>query len=461
MPDPNTPAQVRAGRYLYLVAGIAALGGLIFGYDTAVIAGAILYIKDEFALSANLREFVIASSLLGGMLGAAAGGKLADRWGRRAIFLVLAGLGLVGPLTAALAPTLTWLILGRVISGAAFGLATIAAPLYIAEVAPHESRGRLISGYTLAVMIGVLVSYLVDYALGFHHEWRLMLAMGAIPAVMLGIGTLFLPESPRWLVLKGRHDHARQELSRLRQSREVVVEWQALIDGLHQAQGSWRDLTGIFRIVLIIGIVLVIMRQATGISIAIFYAPTIFASAGFQSTQIDILATVAVGVMLVLATLVAIYLVDHWGRRVLLLTGLLGMMASMALLGLAFTDALAAWRGWLAVSGLMIFVVAWIIGPGTVTFILIAEIFPTFVRGLALSLVIATLWGAYLVDTLTFLNMLNLLGERGIFWFNSLISLLACWFVYRWVPETKGCSLEMIEAHWRQGKHPLDMKKCS
>jgi SP family galactose:H+ symporter-like MFS transporter len=444
-PTPAPADAVRKGFLLYLASVIAALGGLIFGYDLAVIGGAILFIRDQFVLTVFLEETVIASALLGAMLGAAGGGKIADRWGRRPTLLVIAGLGVLGPITTALAPTIPWLVLGRILTGVCFGMASFVTPLYIAELAPAQTRGRLVTIYVLAVMIGILAAYLIDFAFSIMHRWRMMLAMGAVPGVLLGIGSLILPESPRWLMLQGQSDKACEALRRVRGGADINEEINCILKGLGQGLGGWADLLNPYlRIVLVIGIGLATFRMVTGINIVIFYAPTIFEISGVKSQAVDILATVGIAAVQVLATLLAMYLVDRWGRRTLLLVGLAGMVVSLVGLGLAFSPLFSSLRGTIAEVSLMIFAAAWVAGPGTIFFLLISEIYPSHVRALAMSLATAVLWGAYCLDTLTFLSVLDLLGQTGTFCFTAFLGIIAWWFVYALVPETKGVPLEEI-----------------
>jgi MFS transporter, SP family, galactose:H+ symporter len=457
----STPESTVTKSYLlYLTAAIAASGGLIFGYDLAVIGGAILFIRDEMTLSVVLTETVVASALLGAMFGAVGGGKIADRWGRRPTLLVIAGLGIVGPLTTALAPNIPWLIVGRIITGVCFGMASFVTPLYIAELAPAKSRGRLVTVYFLAVMVGILIAYLIDYAFASMQEWRLMLGLGAVPGVILAVGSLVLPESPRWLMLQGCQDKACEALRRVRGGADITAEVQCIIQGLSQRLGKWSDLfMPYLRIVLVIGVGLAAFRMITGIGVVIFYAPTIFEISGVASQGVDILATVGIAAVQVLATLLVMYLVDRWGRRTLLLVGLVGMVVSLICLGLVFWHVLPAMGGIIAEVSLMVFAASWVLGLGTIFFLLISEIYPSHVRALAMSLATAVLWGAYCIDTLTFLSLLDALGPAGAFWINAVLGTIAAAFVYFLVPETKGLPLEEIEAHWRNHRPPRELGK--
>jgi sugar porter (SP) family MFS transporter len=427
-------------RFVYVAAGIAALGGFLFGYDLVVISGAILFIKQQFALSPTTEEVVVSAVVFGAMIGAAMGGTLADRFGRRVVLILTAATFAVGALGTALATTVTWLIVGRVVVGLGVGMVSIATPLYISEISPDNARGRLVSLFMLVGGSGSLIAFLVDYAFSTFHEWRWMFGLGAIPAVMLGIGMMFLPESPRWLASHGLVDKARSVLRRLRGTANVEDELQGIQTGLGHQRGGWAELVSpTVRPALIVGIGLGICQRVTGVNLAFFYAPTIFEFAGFESTSVDILASVGLGVIMVLMTMVAMQLLDRVGRRPLLLIGFTGMVLSLSVLGLA---------------SLMLLVGSWMVGPGTVVFVLLSEIYPLKIRGLAMSVATMVLWGSYLVVTLTFLTLTQLLGNSGTFLFYALLGIGAWLFVYFRVPETKGKSLEEIQAQWRAGKHP-------
>ncbi|MGH6896482.1 MAG: sugar porter family MFS transporter [Geminicoccaceae bacterium] len=439
--------------FVYVATGIVSLAGVLYGYNLAVIAGTVLFIKSEFGLSATADELLVSVALLGAMLGAASGGGLVDRVGRRASLVLSGALGVAGAVCTALAPAEAWLFFGRLLVGAAFGVASFTGPLYISEIAPHEQRGRLISVFTLGLMLGILASFLVDLALASRGQWRWMSAIGALPGVLLCLGMLYLPESPRWLMRRGAEDKARAVLARVRGTTAVDQELRAIRQSLVGRSADVRQLWGPpLRAALIVGVGLAVIRQATGVAIGTFYAPTIFVSAGVGSDAAGILAAVAVGVMFVLMTIVAMVLVDHLGRRPLMLTGLAGMALSLGVLGLVFdlSDASAVLMfDILAVASLLGFVATWTIGPGAVCQLVIAENLPSSVRGMAMGIATACLWGAYLLTASTFLTLTAALGNGGTFWFFGLTAILAWLFVYRYMPETKGKSLEEIEAHWQ------------
>ncbi len=398
--------------------------------------------------------------LIGALAGACVGGILADRFGRRPVIIVTASLFVIGAISTALAPTIGLLIAGRIAVGAAIGVASFTAPLYISEISPVRLRGRLVSINQVALTSGIVISYLADYALAGVHGWRWMFGLAAVPAAVLGGGMMFLPESPRWLLSHDRISAARAVLQRIRMSGDVDVELDEIRKSLEVQSGGWGDLlTSMVRPALVVGLGLAVFQQITGINTVIYYAPMIFESAGFTSASVSILATVGVGVVNVLMTVVAMTLMDRVGRRPLLLVGLAGMILGLAVLGLAFQlSSLAGVLGWIAIGSLMIYVGAFAIGLGPVFWLLISEIYPLKIRGLAMSVASAANWGANLIIALTFLTLIQLLGRPLTFWFYGLAGVAAWLFAWFRVPETKGRSLEEIEAHWKAGKHPRALR---
>ncbi|MGB7683064.1 MAG: sugar porter family MFS transporter [Candidatus Acidiferrales bacterium] len=441
----------KTGRFVTIVSWISALAGLLFGYDTGVISGAILFVQKDFALTTFQEEVVVAAVLLGAVVGAIFGGKLADRFGRRTVLMQVAVLFTIGAIGTALAPGTVWLAIGRVVVGVAIGVASFTAPLYISEVSPPNVRGRLVSLNQLMITIGIVVSYLADYALAGASAWRWMFALAAIPAIVLFIGLLFLPESPRWLMSRSLGDQARALLERIRESTDVEKELTEIAASLNQQEGSWRELLGAsLRPALIVGIGLAVFQQFTGINTVIYYAPTIFQFAGLHSASAAILATVGVGVVNVLLTIVALRLLDRVGRRPLLLYGLVGMIISLGVLGFAFlSPSLSDVVAWVAVISVAVYVACFAIGLGPVFWLMIAEIYPLKIRGRAMSVATVANWGSNLVVALTFLSLLHALGRAWTFWLYGIVGVLAWIFVYKMVPETKGRTLEEIEAHWR------------
>jgi SP family galactose:H+ symporter-like MFS transporter len=455
------PSGKGTSRFIYVIAGISALGGLLFGYDTGVISGAILFIRQDFSLSDTVEEIVVSSVLLGALIGAAFGGVLADRWGRRKVLVFAALIFILGAIGTSLAPTIPLLIIGRVVVGIAIGVASFTAPLYISELAPVGQRGALVSFNQLAITVGIVVSYLVDYALSPIQGWRWMLGLAGIPAGLLAIGLLFMPESPRWLMSHAFVEKARKVLERIRNQEDIENELREIQHSLSHQKGEWSELLKPFvRPALIAGIGLAVFQQVTGINTVIYYAPTIFQMAGLKAASVAILATVGVGMINVIMTLVAIWLLDRKGRRPLLLLGLAGMILSLASMGLAFRlPGSSGIVSWAAAGSLMLYVGSFAIGLGPVFWLLIAEIYPLKIRGLAMSTATMANWGANLIVALTFLTLIRFLGRSETFWFYGAVGIGGWLFAFFLIPETKGRTLEEIEAHWRQGKHPREMQK--
>ncbi len=459
--NPASDPAIGNSNFVIIAAVISALGGLLFGYDTGVISGAILFVKQDFLLSSISEELVVSAVLFGAIIGAIFGGVWSDRFGRRKIIILAALIFTIGGIGTALAGNIAWLIAGRIIVGIAIGVASFAAPLYISEVSPVNVRGKLVSLNQLAITVGIVVSYIIGYALSGIGGWRWMFALAAIPSIILAIGMLAMPESPRWLVSHNYIDKATLALERIRGSDKVSDELTEIQNSLNQQKGNWSELFGpLVKPALFIGVGLAVFQQITGINTIIYYAPTIFQFAGFQSASIAILATVGIGVVNMLITIVAMQLLDKVGRKPLLMTGLSGMILSLIILGLAFIQPdLLRMHSWIAVGSLMLYVASFAIGLGPVFWLLISEIYPLKIRGLAMSIASVANWGANLIVAVTFLTLTQAIGKSGTFILYALVTIGALFFTHFLVPETKGRSLEEIESHWRSGKHPRLMGK--
>jgi len=455
--------QKNSSSFVYIAAAFCALGGMLFGYDTGVISSAILFLKKYFALSPTMEEVVVSIALVGAVVGAAVGGKLSDSIGRRKVVLMSAAIFILGALFgSSMARNIPWLICGRLMIGFGVGAASFAAPLYISEVSPVNIRGKLVGFNQLAVTIGIVISYLVGYWLAhITGGWRGMFAFAAIPASILLIGMYFMPDSPRWLLSKGLTDQSKKVLEKIRGTSDVDQEMNDIDQSLKAQSGNFKELLSpLVRMALIVGIGLAILQQVTGINTVIYYAPTIFQFAGFHAAATAILATVGVGIINVIMTIVALQLVDRVGRRPLLLVGLCGMVFSLVALGIAFAlPSQGGLVGWVSVISLCFYVASFAIGMGPVFWLLIAEIYPLKIRGLAMSTATMFNWGANLVIGITFLTLIHVAGKSGTFWIYGALGVLAWIFVYLWVPETKGKSLEEIEAYFRAGKHPRELGK--
>jgi MFS transporter, SP family, galactose:H+ symporter len=441
-----TPTNVLRQKALLFIAATAALCGLLFGYDTGVISGALLFLKKDFALSAFQQGVVTSAVLAGAAVGAGFSGRLTDHFGRRRMVIAVAILFFIASLLTGLAPNVTWLIIGRVLVGLAIGICSYAGPLYISEIAPAAQRGALVSLNQFLITVGILVSYLADYLFARGEHWRWMFGVAAIPAVILWLGMLVLPESPRWLVNRGHIALARQVLERVRSVEEAEWELAAIESHARGGRTRWRELLSPeHRPALMLGMGLAIFQQITGINTIIYYAPTIFQLAGFDSAAQSILATAGVGAVNVLMTIVSVKLLDRTGRRPLLLVGIAGMIASLAALGFVFRlGSHSAALAWLAVVSVMLYVGSFAISLGPIFWLLISEIYPQRIRGMAMGVATMTNWSFNLLVALTFLVLVDNLGPSNTFWLYAVVSLASFAFSYYLVPETKGRTLEEI-----------------
>jgi sugar porter (SP) family MFS transporter len=443
-------------RFVNIAAAITATGGLLFGYDTGVISGALLFIRQDFApLSPFVQGIIVSTLLVGAVVGALSGGPLSDRVGRRPTALLAAVIFGAGALAVAFAPSVAFIIFGRFLLGLGVGLASMIVPLYIAEIAPADRRGALVSLNQLMITIGILLSYIVGVIFTPIEGWRYMFGVALIPALILGIGMFMLPESPRWLFEHGQIAKARTVLSRSRSPEEVDREFQEMeeIKELEeeQARVSYKELLAPYvRPALIIGIGLAIFQQITGINTVIYYAPTILQGAGFSEGGAIAATALGVGVVNVGFTILAVRIIDRAGRRPLLIIGLIGMIISLALLGLVFaTGGAGGAAGLLATVCLALYIASFAISLGPVFWLMISEIYPLRIRGTAMSVASIANWGSNWLVALTFPVLLATLGGAGSFWLFAVLGVVAWIFVYFRVPETKGRSLEEIEASFR------------
>jgi sugar porter (SP) family MFS transporter len=428
------------------VAALAAVGGLLFGYDTGVISGALLFIQKDLHASKFDQSAIVGSLLLGAMFGAILSGYLSKRVGRRPTMVVAGAVFAGAAIWSAIAPDVWTLISARFVLGFSVGTAAFVAPMYIGELVPPKIRGGLVSFNQLMITIGILVAYIVDFALkGLSNNWRWMLGLGAIPGIVLALGMLLLPESPRWLVERGREDDAREVLERARERGEIDDEIDE-IQEVAQEEAKLRDLfASSVRPMIVVGLGLAIFQQIVGINTVIYYAPTIFKFAGV-STSSAIGETVFIGVTNVAFTIVAVMLLDKVGRRVFLLIGTAGLTVALVGLGLFFqVPSIKAHAGWLALASLILYIASFAIGLGPIFWLMIAEIFPLGIRPPAMALCTVANWGFNFLVSFTFLQLTSTAGKGGAFFTYAAIGVLAILFFAWKVPETKGKSLEAIE----------------
>ena len=443
---PLLPSVVR--RHVVLGAAITALGGLLFGYDTGVISGALLFIgKDFHGLTSFDKELLTSILLIGALIGALAAGRIADQVGRRPTVLGTAALFVAGVMLAAFSPSYAVLVAARVVIGLAVGSASMVVPLYIGEVVPPRIRGAMVSFNQLAITSGILAAYLVDYGLASSENWRLMFGLAAIPAILMFTGMLFQRESPHWLVAQGREDEAREVLRRVRDEGGIDAEIAEVRD-LSARRSSFREVAApAVRHVMVIGVALAVFQQITGINTIIYYAPTLLSSAGLGNSA-ALLANVVNGAVNVAMTIVAIRLLDRVGRRPLLLGGTTGMAAGMIVVALTFAiggSQLHGGTAYIAIAGLLVYTGSFAIGLGPVFWLLISEIYPVKIRGQAMSVATMANWGANFVVTISFLTLLSAIGNAGTFFLFAGLSIVALAYFQRQVPETKNRSLQEIE----------------
>jgi len=440
----------------FFVCFLAALAGLLFGLDIGVIAGALPFIGHEFQITSHEQEWVVSSMMFGAAVGAVGSGWLNFRLGRKYSLMIGAVLFVIGSLCSALAPNTEVLIFARVLLGLAVGIASYTAPIYLSEIAPEKIRGSMISMYQLMITIGILAAYLSDTGFSYSGAWRWMLGVITIPALLLLIGVFFLPDSPRWLAARGNNDKARRVLERLRDtSEQAKKELDEIRESLKVKQSGWALFTNNknFRRAVYLGILLQVMQQFTGMNVIMYYAPKIFGIAGFASTSQQMWGTVIVGLVNVLATFIAIGLVDRWGRKPTLKLGFLVMAIGMGVLGSMLHLGIdSVTEKYFAVAMLLMFIVGFAMSAGPLIWVLCSEIQPLKGRDFGITVSTATNWIANMIVGATFLTMLDSLGNANTFWVYGALNIVFIFITMALIPETKNVSLEHIEANLMAGK---------
>jgi SP family galactose:H+ symporter-like MFS transporter len=441
---------------IYFLASVAAMAGFLFGYDEGVIAVAGPSLEAVFPMNPTERGFMTAAVPLGALVASIFAGSITDRFGRRRVLMAAAALFIVAALAASAITAIWMLVLARLALGLAIGVAAVTAPLYIAESAPLKQRGGMVSTYQLAVTVGILVSYLTGLAITGATTWRLMFGLGAVPALLLLAGLAFLPESPRWLMRRGQAGDAKASLRRLRPERwdvdgELADMAQAGSADTGRRAGFGALLEPAIRPALIVAMALYFLQQLSGINAVIYYAPTIFDQAGYDSHTKQILATVGVGTVNFATTILALFLVDRLGRRPLLVLGFAGCALTMLIIALAVVDP-KLMPSWVVIAMLMLYIASFAISLGPLPFVVMAEIFPHRVRGPGMSMASISNWGFNFVVVFTFPLMLAGPGLAFTFTVFAVICLGGIVFTLLRVPETTGHSLEAIERHLHSGQ---------
>ncbi|GBR09404.1 MFS transporter [Acetobacter oeni] len=445
-----------AARYVRIAAAVAAAGGLLFGYDTGIIASALIFVTQSFSLTTGGQEWVAAALNIGAIFGAVLSGPVSDRFGRRPAVMAAAVVFILASFGCGLAPGMGTLIFARLWLGVAIGATTQIVPVYLAELAPPAKRGGLVSLFQFAFSIGLLTAFFVGYELsGARDCWRAMFMLGAVPAACLGVGMVFLPESPRWLLHNGQEKRAVAILYRLRgHCDEVRRELdEVLAVDKAEAGGGWLELTqGWVRPALVVALGIAALSQLSGPNVIVYYAPIILSQAGLGHST-ALLTSVSVGVTSAITTAMGIALIDRVGRRRMMLVMLPFAALSLFVLGGIFLSPapVAGFRLALMVASLLgyiffnfgsLSVAVWLVG---------SEVFPLAVRSRAMGLASATVWLADTIVSLVTLSLVNALGATGTFWLFGAVNVLSFLFVWRYVPETAGSSLEEIETSLRDG----------
>jgi sugar porter (SP) family MFS transporter len=433
-------------RFVLRLAIIAALGGFLFGYDTGVISGALLYIEEDFNPTSFEAQAFVGALLVGAVIGAILSGFSADALSRRRTKIISGSVYVVGALGSAAAQDPTQLIAARFVLGIAVGTASFVSPLYISELAPKQIRGGVTSFNQLMIVSGIFAAYIVNASLGgVSGNWRWMLGLGAIPGLVLAVGMYFQPFSPRWLVGEGREEEAREVLERARSSEEEAEEELEEIKQEAKEEGSLRDLLapGV-RAMVAIGLVMAIAQQLIGVNTVIYYAPTILKLTGL-STGSAITQALSVGITNVIFTVVAILLLDRVGRRPLLIVGTIGCIISLVALGIFFASpTLKQDASVIALICLIAYIASFAVGLGPVFWLMISEIFPMKVRSAAMSVSTVANWASNFLVATFFLTLTGAITIQGTFWLYAGFGIAAVLFFIFRLPETKDRSLEEI-----------------
>lgn len=451
----------KVSSYVIFLSVVAAIGGILFGYDTAVISGTTEIVKAQFGLSTGMEGWYVGCALIGSICGVLIAGMLSDFLGRKKTMLISALMFSISAIGCAVCADFTQLVIFRIIGGFGIGIVSIVSPVYISEVSPAHIRGTMVSFYQLFITIGFLLAYLVNYlilkgasldstdpALGvkmFNNEyWRGMLGCETIPDLLFLLVIFFIPESPRWLIVKGRDSEALSILNRIYHSESEAKEG---LDATRQSiageeKTEWKALLepGILKAVLV-GSAIAILGQFMGVNAVLYYGPKIFSDAGFSD---PLFSTVLVGIVNMLTTVIALLIIDKVGRKKLVWWGVGGMIICLLMIGLYFLPSTNL-PNWFMLTFFLLYVFCTAISISAVVFVLLSEMYPNRVRGLAMSIAGFALWiGTYLIGQLT-PWMLESLTPAGTFFLFAFMCLPYLWIMYKYVPDTTGKTLEEIE----------------
>lgn len=432
--------------FLYIAVFFASISGLLSGFDTGVISGALLYISHSFTLTPHLTGLLVSSVSMGAIVGAFVNGFFVDKIGRKNILLLSALIFFFGSIFCSISNSVQLLILSRMLVGCAVGIVSFAGPLYLSEISSKEKRGGIVSCYQVAITFGILFSYLVNYfCANLDTNWRMMFLMGAIPSLILFFGMLKQKDTPRWYILKNKIDEAKYILEKFNPKTDVENEIKN-IQNTTKTDAKLEFNKKLF-MPFVIGIGIMFVQIATGINAIIYYAPVILKNLGFSSNQDALFITIFIGLINFLMTFVALAFVDKLGRKPLLFIGLSGMLLSLLILASVFVLEFS-FAKYLAVAFCALYIVSFSMSLGPIGLLLISEVFPLKYRGSAMSVAIISNFVFNFIVTGLFPVSMSKFGGCFTFLIFALICVISILFVYFVVPETKGVSLEEIEAKW-------------
>ncbi len=439
--------------YVIFASIIAGMSGILFGYDTGVISGALIFLKKDFVINPNQEGIIVSILLFGAAIGALGVSKIADKVGRKKLLIITGVLFILGTYGLAKSSTINELYIYRFILGLSIGIASFAAPNYISEIAPSHLRGRLVSFFQLAIVIGILLTYIVNYYLATStNPWREMFLYGTIPAIILLIGLFFMPDSPRWLLSQGKEEAAIKSLRKLRGNKfqNELEEIKATLN-LEHNKSNWNELFNKKNLPIIaIAIIIMFFQQLSGINAIIYYAPKIFLYAGLGINN-SFLSTILVGLVNLISTIIGLLLLDKLGRRPLMIGGSLLMAVALAMVALTFHENMSNVESMIGVGSILTYIFAFAISTGLFGWLIISEIFPLSVRGEGAAIGATANWIFNIMVSFSFPVLLNIFGINIIFAFFAVVCLISFWYCIKYLPETKGISLETIENHLLQG----------
>lgn len=461
--------------YVWIIAAVAATGGLLFGFDTGVISGAIPFLQENFCLEDGEIENITTFGLIGAVFGATISGYISDRYGRKKVILAAAAVFMTGAMWCGMASNISSLIYARFYLGLAIGIASFATPLYIAEISPAKIRGTLVSMFQLLITIGLLAAFVCDSLFADNNNvesWRPMFLLGVVPASILLIGMFYLPESPKWLLSKGQDKEAMDIMEKIEDPESISKEVAIIRDEICNVKSEMYFLETFSKkwmiYPLILAVFIMFFQQAVGINTVIYYGPSIFLKAGFEGNEAAIMASISVGIVNVIFTVVSLFLIDKIGRRKLFFGGMTAMFIALVMIAYCFVhlDDMGSFGQYAIVGSMLFYIASFAVSMGPLAWVLITEVFPMNVRGVGSSIGSLSNWAFNSLIVWTFFKLINSYtelfgsensGTAGAFGTFAIITLIGMVWGYYFLPETKGKSLEDIEKHWKNGGTPREL----